>query len=86
MANSSVKKYLHDQWIDSITDPNIVIFKITRKKKKDRQRAEDTRIFNDYMAALWYGAFSPPKRVLAEHIDGYIGYKPLSEIMQYIDR
>ena len=86
MANSSVKKYLHDQWIDSITDPNIVIFKITRKKKKDRQSAEDTRIFNDYMAALWCGGFSPPKRVLAEHIDGYIGYKPLSEIMQYIDR
>ena len=86
MANSSVKKYLHDQWIDSITDPNIVIFKITRKKKKDRQRAEDTRIFNDYMTALWCGGFNPPKGVLAEHIDGYIGYKPLSEIMKYIDR
>jgi hypothetical protein len=86
MADSNVKKYLHDQWIDSITDPSIVIFKITRRKKKDRQGAEDTRIFNDYMTALWCGGFNPPKGVMAEHMDGYIGYKPLSEIMKYIDR
>ena len=86
MADICVTRYLHEQWINTIDDPNTVIFKITKRKKKDKQRLEDTRVFNDYIKALWCGEFNPPKGVLTQHIDGYIGFKPLSEILEYIDR
>ena len=88
MADIYITRYLHEQWISTVSDPKTVIFKTTKRKKKDKQRLDDTRVFNDYMKALWCGEFNPPKseEVLSQHISGYVGFKPLCEILEYIDR
>ena len=71
-----------------MADPKTVIFKTSKRKKRDKQKFDDDRVFNNYLKALWCGEFMPPKdeEVLSQHVSGYVGFKPLCEILEYIDQ
>ena len=85
MADHLITQYLLESWVSTLADPKTVIFRISKRKKRDKQK---TRVFNEYLRALWFGEFMPSKseEVLAQHISGYVGFKPLGEILDYIDQ
>ena len=88
MADLYITKYLYENWISTVADPKTVIFKTTKRKKRDKQKLDDDRVFNDYLKALWCGEFMLTKseEVLSQHVFGYVGFKPLCEILEYIDQ
>ena len=88
MAHQCITQFLLERWVTTVADPKTVTFRIPRKKRRPKTRTGDVKVHNDYFRSIWSWESVQTKSegILAQYVPGYVGYKPIDEILDYINQ
>ena len=87
MADQCIIQFLYKNWVSAVADPETVTFRIHKKRRKPKTETGDVKVYNDYFRSLWQWESVQTKSegILAQYVPGYVGYKPIKEILDYIN-